>query len=385
MTETEAKRLGLKISPLDKTDQIPNQADGKCPLDTVGVVKGVFIRDSMKLYFHGYVIKHLSQPILFGLPFISRNNIVQFINKNLMIAKDPPFYPGSNLPFNIMEVANCSNVLLSQIEIGDKVPKGIKDRLNSIHSHHKQVFDGNLSLGYNRESGNFDVDFDFNNDMPPPPHKGSSPAYYKHADEAVLHAKIEELEKQNIVAKASDLRINIKYSSPCMLAKKSSARNISKDDYNNLPIHEKTKLNRFVLCLNKLCNYVNKKPAASAKIGDTINMVGSFQFVITADLTDSFNQRKIRERRLPYMGFHSPFGDNYVFLRSPQGLINQSEELEILVKVVLLIGVKEGWCRVHADNIYVLGYSYSETVDRWKQVLELLEKNNLKSIDSIDS
>ena len=78
------------------------------------------------------------------------------------------------------------------------------------------------------------------------------------------------------------------------------------------------------------------------------------------------------------MGFHSPFGDNYVFLRSPQGLINQSEELEILVKVVLLTGVKEGWCRVHADNIYVLGHSYSETVDRWEQVLGLLEKNNLK-------
>ena len=46
--------------------------------------------------------------------------------------------------------------------------------------------------------------------------------------------------------------------------------------------------------------------------------------------------------------------------------------------MVLLTGVKEGWCRVHADNIYVLGHSYSETVDRWEQVLGLLEKNNLK-------
>ena len=142
----------MKIFPLDKTDQIPNQADGKSPLDTVGMVKGVFTRDNMKLYFHVYVIKQLSQPILCVLPFISRNNKLQFVNKNLMmvqekaVLEDLPFYPGSNLPFNIMEISNCSNVLLSQIEIGDKVPKGIKDRLNCIHSHHKQVLDGNLSL-----------------------------------------------------------------------------------------------------------------------------------------------------------------------------------------------------------------------------------------------
>ena len=34
--------------------------------------------------------------------------------------------------------------------------------------------------------------------------------------------------------------------------------------------------------------------------------------------------------------------------------------------------------KVHADNIYVMGKTYSETVDRWEQVLASLEKNNLK-------
>jgi len=123
----------------------------------------------------------------------------------------------------------------------------------------------------------FDVDFDFNNDLPPPPHKGTTPTYSRHGDEAVLHAKIEELEKHNIVAKVSDLGLNLKYSSPCMLARKVSSRNMPKEEYDKLSISEKAKLNRFVLCLNKLCNFVNKKPAFTNRLEDTINMVGSYE------------------------------------------------------------------------------------------------------------
>ena len=37
-----------------------------------------------------------------------------------------------------------------------------------------------------------------------------------------------------------------------------------------------------------------------------------------------------------------------------------------------------GWCRVLADNIYVMGHNYEETVQRWKLVLELISTNNLK-------
>ena len=149
-------------------------------------------------------------------------------------------------------------------------------------------------------------------------------------------------------------------------------------EYEKLPLAEKVKMNRFVLCCNKLCNNICKKPATVTNIEETINIVTSFEHVITADLQDSFNQRWITEEKLPYFGFHTPFGDNYVLLRSPQGLINQSEELEMLVKVALHEGVKSGYVRIHADNIYVLGHTQAETVDRWERALAALEKNNLK-------
>ena len=163
-----------------------------------------------------------------------------------------------------------------------------------------------------------------------------------------------------------------------MIRKKNSAKQLSKEKYSQLSTEEKSKKNRFVLCLNKLCNHINKKPAAATKVEETINLVSSYEYIITADLQDSFNQRKIVDSKLPYMGFHSPFGDNYILLRSPQGLLNQSEELEMLVKVVLKEGVQAGYVRVHADNIYVMGHTQAEAIDRWERVLKALEDNNLK-------
>ena len=126
---------------------------------------------------------------------------------------------------------------------------------------------------------------------------------------------------------------------------------MSKEKYAQLSPQEKSKLNRFVLCLNKLSNHINKKPAAVTKPEETINIVSGYEFVITADLQDSFNQRVIKKSKLPFMGFHSPFKDNYVLLRSPQGLINQSEELEMLVKIVLKEGVQAGYVRILTDFI----------------------------------
>ena len=392
ITEAETKRLGIKILPLEPEDKVPSQADGSSILEVVGAAKTTFHRDGLILHFHGYVVKRLSQPTLCGLPFIEANNIVQYISRKSMaignktILEDPPFSPATTLPFDVNEVLfyiqeielNDLSNLHSMIEIGDKVSQVLKQKLRSIHAHHKSVFDGDLTSGYNGNSGNHDVDFDFNNDIPPSPHKGTIPNYYNHEDAVVLQAKIEELEDQNIVAKVSDLGINLKYASPCMIRKKNSAKQMSKEQYNQLSPTEKSKMNRFVLCLNKLCNHINKKPAAATKIEETINIVSSYEYIITADLTDSFYQRNIKASKLPYMGFHSPFGDNYVLLRSPQGLLNQSEELELLIKVVLKEGIQAGYVRVHADNIYIMGNTEVETINRWERVLQALEENNLK-------
>ena len=49
-----------------------------------------------------------------------------------------------------------------------------------------------------------------------------------------------------------------------------------------------------------------------------------------------------------------------------------------MLTVVLQDCVAQGWCRVHADNLYIMGHTVKETVSNWKIVLETLQKNNLK-------
>ena len=111
------------------------------------------------------------------------------------------------------------------------------------------------------------------------------------------------------------------------------------------------KYHRFVLCLNKFNEYVEKIPAKINKLDDTIRQVGSYEFVLTSDLKDSFWQRHMAKDKLPFLAFHSPHKGTYIFLRSSQGLVNQSEGLEEMLSVVLQ---KMGEARDH-KNLIVVG------------------------------
>ena len=64
-------------------------------------------------------------------------------------------------------------------------------------------------------------------------------------------------------------------------------------------------------------------------------------------------------------------------LRSSQGFLNQSEELNEMLTVLLSEFVAYVWCVVLHDNLYVIGDDIDTTIDRLKQVLENLNENNL--------
>ena len=267
---------------------------------------------------------------------------------------------------------------LSKISIDPSVPKNIKEKLHSIHKWHSKVFDNDLREGYNGNAGNFTVDFNFLNNVPPPIHYGCVPSYNKPADNVLLQAMIDDLEKKKIVARANDLGIIPRFASPCMLVKKNSVRHLRPGEYDSMSQSQKLQHNRFVQCMNKLNDHVQKIPAKYNNLEETIRIVGSYEYVITSDLKDSFWQRHIAKNKLPYFAFHSPFRGTYLFLRSTQGFLNQSEGLEDMLSCVLSDCVAESWCRIHADNLYVMGHTMEQTVKNWKKVLDLLLACNLK-------
>ena len=72
-----------------------------------------------------------------------------------------------------------------------------------------------------------------------------------------------------------------------MLSLKHSARDLPPGAYDKLPIKEKLKYNRFILCHDKLSEHVEKQPAKVNTLDETTRIVGGFEYVITSDLTDS--------------------------------------------------------------------------------------------------
>ena len=207
---------------------------------------------------------------------------------------------------------------------------------------------------------------------------GYVPSYNRSEDNIILQAKIDQLEDMGVVAKARDINVIPRYASPCMLVKKNSIRELPKGEYEKMQVVDKLKYNRFVLCQDKLNNYIEKIPAKLNRLEDTLRIVGNHEFVITSDLTDSFWQRHVKKEKLPYFAFHSPFKGTYIFLRSCQGFLNQSEGLEEMVSCILEKFITEGWCRVHADNIYIMGDTMEETIQNWQKLLTVMLKNNLK-------
>ena len=91
-----------------------------------------------------------------------------------------------------------------------------------------------------------------------------------------MQAKIDELESMKVVKKAVELNIVPKYASPTLLVKKQSAKEVN---YDKLPIHEKIKHNRFVLCLNKLNTHIEKILAKCNRLDETIRKVGNRRYV----------------------------------------------------------------------------------------------------------
>ena len=385
MREDICQKLGLPVLPLDADDSsVPTQADGESPLDIVGQTEFIAKRGNIDFFWKGYVATSLSAGILCGGPFMERNQIVQELHKQRIVVggkhillENSPFKPTPDPEISIANISAVSGET-PKILIGDKVPRHIREKLDIIHREHKQVFNGDLSGGYNGHSGNHDVNFNFKGGIPPTPNYDSQPPYFSTQDQILLQAKIDELEDKGICVKVADTDIIPKYAAPCMLVKKHSARDLEPGAYEKLSTEEKLKYNRFILCHNKLSEHVDKLPAKSNKLDETIRVVGSFEYVITTDLTDSFWQRHIAEDKLPYFAFHSPFRGPYIFLRSTQGLINQTEGLEQLVSVILQDCIMSGWCQVLADNIYIMGHSMEQTAKHWQLVLQLLSLNNIK-------
>ena len=78
------------------------------------------------------------------------------------------------------------------------------------------------------------------------------------------------------------------------------------------------------------------------------------------------------------MAFHSPYKGMYILARSAQGMKNQSEGLDQMLRVVLGDLIKQGKARKIADDIQAGGETIDDAIDNFEKLLAELDKNNIK-------
>ena len=243
-------------------------------------------------------------------------------------------------------------------------------RLWSILKEYHEVFDNDISEGYNNESGEFDVDWNWLNDQQPPPGVSKQEVYSNEEMNLLKQEKIDWMESQNICFKAHLLGVPVKYASLTMLVPKASLK-----DHEGPLNHS---LFRFVNLFNQLNEYIALEPSQPESISSVLYEAGQWNFMISGDLTNSFYQRWICKRKLPYMAFHSPYKGMYILARSAQGMKNQSEGLDQMMRVVLGDLIKQGKARKIADDVQAGGETIDEAIDNFERVLKEFQKNNIK-------
>ena len=232
----------------------------------------------------------------------------------------PKYSPPKVNPIEYLEKLTIDpDKIVSSKDDGSKV----LSKLNEVNKKYHNVYNGDLSIGYNGASGPCTADWDFIQE--PPVSHSKVPIYAKDDQLYKLQLKIDHLYHQGIVRK--ELNLNIKLVNPIMLVKKGSAKDKAWDQIN--PITE----TRAVLAANILNDWSEDVPGNIVTPEQHLSKVTKFKFHITTDMSDSFDQIQIAPEKLPYMGFNSPFKGQYIFTRSGQGRKGSSEKLNELTSL----------------------------------------------------
>ena len=315
-------------------------------------------------------------------------------------SKDPIILPNKSLPFQVrplhsttptrikehkphsdvppvMDVSQDPESYLSKLKYDPdgviaKLPNGqqIIDRLKKANAEYHEVFNGDLTLGYNGASGPCKANWNFIQE--PPTNHGKSVSYIKDEQKLITQAKIDRLYEQKVVQKPSELGIVVKMVNPIMVLKKTRVEN---EPWENIdPVND----TRLVLAANKLNTWMEDIPGDVVTAEEHLAKISKHTFHINTDLASSFEQIWVDESKYPYLAFNSPHKGLYIMCRTVQGRKGSSETLKQLTSICF--GHLEADSKVDFihDDAHIGGQDPMQAVDNWIEFLKACRKNNIK-------
>lgn len=261
---------------------------------------------------------------------------------------------------------------LSQIKVDphNQLTKEQKEKVWAVIKRHSEVFDGDLTGGYNNASGPCYANYNFSEEGPPMPNKGYFPNY-SHKEQLQIQALADHLLDQGVMADPSKLGISVRHTSPLLLVIKPKAQ--------DKPSGERTiKDLRLVAAFNQLNKHIQSIPSMRKQPEHTFQIAAQFKYIIVTDASDYFYQQWLHKEKWPYMGVQTPFKGKYIMTRATQGTKGMSEESdELVAKCFYDMIVSQKISQQH-DDLLTGGSDFDAALTNFEWMLNIAKRNNLK-------
>ena len=101
--------------------------------------------------------------------------------------------------------------------------------------------------------------------------------------------------------------------------------------YNMLTRHDC----RLVVNFNPINDHIKNIPSPMTTVNDVHSQLGKWKEIIIIDLYNALFQNHINKKDQQWLGIMTPFSGLRVLMRSGQGLLGQSEDLDELMAKIL--------------------------------------------------
>lgn len=260
---------------------------------------------------------------------------------------------------------------IDEIQINkSNIDKMTLDYIDNVHKQFEDIFDENLTMGYNMKYGKHICHLNWADHNRPPANKIHN-INYDHDTKVLLQQVCDNFTDAGVLGIPQEHDIQIQHVSPAFLVRKQRAKNKPKDQ---LTVNDV----RLVVNFGKINDYLKNIPIPVTKPKDIFTQLGKWKYIITMDLYQGFFQNHMSLNDGQWLGICTPFGGLRFLRRSGQGLLGQSEELDELLAKVLGKELEKGIAARIADDLYIGGQTPFETATNYAKVLEKLHAANLK-------
>ena len=258
----------------------------------------------------------------------------------------------------------------NQITFGTGIQPEMKKAFDEIHERHKEVFNKDLTSGYNDFYGHHRCRLNWSSNERPAASKVRVP-HYNHELQGLQQELMDDLTDQDVLLVPQEHNVIVQAVCPSFLQRKQRAK--------DKPQHMLTKDDvRLLINFGPINDKIKPIPSNVAKTEDILIKLGRWKELIIFDLYNGYFQIKMSHDSIPWLGVQTPFGGLRVISRSGQGLLGQAEEFDEVLAKVLKEELMEGICAKIVDDIYVGGRNQKEAKLNYLRILSKIKNANLK-------